>query len=178
MRVGKVDNRIHDLEGEVLLGWILDSLGAELLTPSTVLHLRKASLLNDEDVVSIQLDRMLAGCAMSPGEERIASLFHAEAPEAFWLLEEIVGDSELTARESETILIARLLAIRRSWDVLDEPGFYIESELDEWGSPSAYEAVRFSSTPPRGQGGLEKYLARLDAHLQNRIDVLRLPPTS
>lgn len=110
---------------------------------------------------------------MEPGEVRIASLFHDESSYVPYLLQDLVGAAELTARESETILIARLLHVRRSWDTLDEAGFYIESEIDDWDSDGEYEALRFSMLPSRGEGGVEKYLARLDAHVRHRIAVLK-----
>ncbi len=107
----------------VIVNWIVNELGMELLTPRTVLQLRTQDLLSDEEVISIELARMMSGLALSPAEERVALLLSDESHEVVPLLEGAVGLDDLTDGERETVLIVRLLAIRRSWDSLVEPGF-------------------------------------------------------
>lgn len=159
----------------VIVNWIVNELGMELLTPRTVLQLRTQDLLSDEEVISIELARMMSGLALSPAEERVALLLSDESHEVVPLLEGAVGLDDLTDGERETVLIVRLLAIRRSWDSLVEPGFYVESEIDDWDRTNAYESIRFSTPPPPGQRGVEGYLARLDALVEHRIGLLRDP---
>ncbi|MCA1307302.1 hypothetical protein LC082_10360 [Microbacterium esteraromaticum] len=157
------------------MNWILKALGPELLTPGLVSRLRLQELIRDSDVVEIELSRMMQGLDLIQQEEQIAILVGdgvAYVPELVW---EMAHRFPLTDCERELVLLIRLMEARRRWRFLTEPGFYVESELEDWDVNGDYDDLRFSTPPPKGQRrrAMDGYVARLDARVQQRVDELK-----
>lgn len=149
--------------------WVVEMLGAELLTPTLLSALRRAEYLTDADIIRFELERMKKGAAPTPLEERIALLLQDEQCE----LDELLPLAHLGDVDRELLLIVRLADIRRRWSHLDEPGWHVEDAIAEWGPAGGrWEDVRFSSPPPRRERGLARYVARLDARIGERLAAL------
>lgn len=153
------------------LNRILEILGPDLLSLPLLRFFAESGGLTEADVVEIELARLQEGIQLTSAEEKLALLLSDELSSVTALLAASRG--QLTDEERESVLLVRLMGLRDRWDDLTQPGFYVESEIDDWAPMGVYDDVRFSVPPPPGQRGMAAYLTRLDQRIAERLHDLR-----
>lgn len=144
---------------------ILD-LCPEVLTYEIVSYLFREGRISREDVVSIELSRMVASIDISESEERLALLLSDELLSVDDILLQESG-AALSALGLEVDLWLQVCDVRNNWAKLDYPQFYLEDVLEELDLEDRYHVARFFSND--GPSGWDQYQQNIDtAILQNR----------
>ncbi len=154
------------------------SLDCRLLTPPLVVRLYRESRIGPDDVVRIEEERLARGCELDQIEEQLALLLSDQ----LWdvpMLVDTWGEQPLQEHlDRQVYLWIRLMEVRAAWDSLEAPQFYLEELLDHFDPEGDYEQMRFFRSLPRRELSPDKYVARVDATLEQMRARLNAQPTS